>query len=381
MKRSRRLVPLAAILCLPLCATASAEPHRLGVHENPMGAVVDECPEYAFTSAWLHDGRDEPFRLRRGRETYVKRRGQNDANVPEGTLAMEWEFRQGRARFTIQIESGHWWYDPADVIPQLVENVLDKLPGTLTQRLPHTYIQIVNSPGAFTASLIPERRTPVHSRTLADGSVWWWRTEPAEFFFSVRIPRTRVSQDPHDMETGRTLLLGPAVIIHELAHILDYRASLPGIGHLVRNAGVERRVGEVTSGYSDSRAWKDAITESPCAVSEYATLNAGEDFAESVLAWFLYYRYGEGARYPERLSRIKQEGDTTSGYGLCPDPPGSGVPDAFGCPTLTRADFIENRRVIRERLGKRFNVLRKFMHERFAPFPVVPPGGSPSPSD
>ncbi|MDE0371237.1 MAG: hypothetical protein OXI73_01640 [Rhodospirillales bacterium] len=157
-------------------------------------------------------------------------------------------------------------------------------------------------------------------------------------------------------------------MLHELAHVLDYRSRFPGSGYLERNADLrESRIADVAEGrqsirdlgFSRSAAWQRAIEESPCAVSEYAMTNEREDFAESVSAWLLYFRLGAAIRDPGRFRVTDPFEDWNRWY------------DEHY--SLTKAELAEYRRVLQERLGRRFGILQRVMHGRFAPFPEVPP--------
>lgn len=119
------------------------------------------------------------------------------------------------------------------------------------------------------------------------------------------------------------------LLLHEFAHILDMHAeySHPSF------AG---------SGVSESPAWRRAMSESPCAVSDYATTNAQEDFAESVVAWFLFY----AARVPHHVED----------------------PEDWRYRRYLRAQRQERatlRRDYKRRLGRRFGVLNRAMHARY----------------
>ncbi|MDE0371238.1 MAG: hypothetical protein OXI73_01645 [Rhodospirillales bacterium] len=86
------------------------------------------------------------------------------------------------------MESGRW-FAPDDAFREITR-VLAVMPGTLTQRLPHTHIQVVDHLGRRAGGLASfeiERPTPLHHRILDDGSIWWWRTEPLGVFFQVRL--------------------------------------------------------------------------------------------------------------------------------------------------------------------------------------------------
>lgn len=103
------------------------------------------------------------------------------------------------------------------------------------------------------------------------------------------------------------------LLLHELGHVMDSHAGFI--------AG--RPPGPNGYGWSSSGRWRRAMADSPCAVSTYAERNEREDFAESVVAWFAYYGGRNGA--------------------------------------LTGSD----RRKLKHRLGKRFGILNRLMHDRF----------------
>lgn len=331
---------LAAAVAFAAAGTL-AEPHRLGVHDNPMGAVTDECAEYPpysnglWLEAWDPDDRNVPFRLFGVRETVVT---DHVDWIAEGTPAMERTYRQGRAQFTIQVESEHW-FAAENVLPQ-VAHALAVMPATLVQRLPHTFV-VVGGNG-----LDGDGRA--RGGTL-DGGVWEgqnqddgstrWRLIGSPIF-GVVLPVDYVVAD----SAGEPRLTGstPTVLLHELAHVLDNRAGV-GDGTYVEVSGSPE-----SGDWSSSAPWRSAIAESPCAVSEYATTNALEDFAESVVAWFLFYR-ARTARF------YRNWHDVDTGREWRED--------------VTRESRAPYRRALKERLGRRFALLNRLMHDRFDPLP------------
>ena len=217
---------------------------------------------------------------------------------------LEREYRLGRSQVVIRVEESHR-YDAQEVI-RLVGKALARLPGGLTQRLPRTAVEIIG-----------DRDTPFANYRIVYGPGGPGnRVAAFDPAFGVVFPTSYVNLD----NAGRPVLGSSLshrnfeeLLIHELAHVLDYYAA-----HLAYHAG-----DLIFPTWSDSAQWRDAIAASPCAVSEYARSNAAEDFAESMLAWFAYY------------------GGRTGALGFA------------------------DRRRLKTRLGARFGVLNRLMHDRF----------------
>ena len=266
----------------------------------------------AFRGLWQgeHDG--EPFVF--GHE-------QQGVTTWFGT-ATERAFKMGRAHVVIQIDESLPWQRPR--IFHIVGSALKSVPSVLLQRLPGPDVQhmrrwlerqrIYDKPADV--QIPPVRLEFTHAAEsgsararsdtvgrLGDGFV---RS------YSVTVTPDRWLDDAHSPKP--TLAIGfERMLIHELAHILDYYQRDARTGADADTATL----------WSDTDAWQNAIAQSPCAVNEYATTNTREDFAESAVAWFAYFGGRQG-----RLD------------------------DAY-------------RDALRERLGARYDVLNRLMHDRF----------------
>ena len=138
------------------------------------------------------------------------------------------------------------------------------------------------------------------------------------------------------------------VVLHELAHVLDVRSHFLAVGReVVGPADVNPN--NLTATWSASSAWRAAVAGSPCAVSEYATTSFVKDFAESVVAYFMFYK----VRAADFRAYAGEERTARE----------------------VRAQF---RRALHDRLGRRFGLLHRLMHDRFDAVPELwePPAPS-----
>ena len=289
---------LAAVTALTLGLSMATHAHSPPYAADDVTTVDDTCApspmdsgDYEARMAWrgLWDGDDyrNPFTL---------------GPVQEGittwfSTASQRVFKSGRAHVTILLDDALGWHRERTF--RLVGMSLASLPSALLQRVPSVHLEFTNALG------VPEARAWANP-AIGEGPLRYRITVPSGFFV--------------DGDTARpTPGFGfEGVLVHELAHVLDQYAA---------NLAFARGECSASSGrpcdWSEQEAWTTAMAESPCAVSRYATTNASEDFAESVVAWFGYYAGRQG-----RL-------------------------DASA------------RSALRERLGKRFGVLNKLMHGRF----------------
>ena len=300
MGRGTRVVAAVAGTYLSMAAHAVSPP-PVGA-DRAAAALEDTCAESPFDSEYetrsaflaLWDGDDyrEPFTLGPVQE---------GVTTPFGTASQS-VYRSGRVQITIRLDDAYGW-DRSRTF-KLVARSLASLPGPLMQRLPPANLNLTqfyagDDPQAPASAYFDGSCTgsPDHGYTC-DGE---HSVQVPDSFFVLADDGTR----PVPIEQFEKTL------IHEFAHVLDLFAwhavlSVPG-----------------TNRWSRSDDWQRAMAESACAVSEYATTNAREDFAESVVAWFAYYAGRQGRLPPEA------------------------------------------REALRERLGKRFGVLNKLMHDRF----------------
>lgn len=285
---------LAVILALVVATTTPAHSPPIGA--EPAFAVDDGCApspmdatDYDTSLAWhgLWDGDDyrEPFTLGPVQEGVTTWFGTASQSV----------FRSGRARITIRLDDAYGWDRKRTF--RLVARSLASLPGALLHRVPPSYLNLTQTTDGFAYGHWTDQSG------FFEGQV----TVPKNFFKLTNGKRPV----PHPFFEG--------TLVHEFAHVMDFAngASV----YLDPTAYCD--IGNVDCEYSKTEEWEAAIAESACAVSDYATTNAAEDFAESVVAWFGYF-----AGRQERLE-----------------------PEA--------------REALRERLGKRFGVLNTFMHDRF----------------
>ena len=278
---------MRALLVPILCATCASADVLSGIDGSGVPtadgvAIADDCaglpqamPGWPYYQIWDYDDYRHPFSFRT-----------NEWVVAEGHY--ERRYVMGRAQVLVQVSDQEGWsFDDIQAVHRLVGRTVAGLPAALTQRLPPVQIQILGN--------------RANATSFVDSPPYVVRF-PARYVHASAGP-------------GGSVLLGNTpshrnfeeLLIHELAHVMDaYAAHAQG-----------------TLRWSSSTRWHDAMAESPCAVSTYAETSPGEDFAESVVAWFAFY----GAR-----------GGVLAG---------------------------DDRRRIRHRLGRRFAVLNRMMHGRF----------------
>ena len=178
----------------------------------------------------------------------------------EGFPAVERTFRSGRASIVIQIEHEYEW-PHRKAFPEIAKS-LASLPGPLVQRLPEVTLE-------FSA-----RR--VHP-TAPNANAWAYAGDCSGNPHIVVLASTSagIIQEYGNLEE---------TLVHEFAHVLEHHVWQQG--------------GCWTAVYSEGREWAEAMSSTPCHVTEYATTNPQEDFAESVLAWFAYSAGRNGAMPP-----------------------------------------------------------------------------------
>ena len=293
----------AAVVALTLGSCMAALAHRPPYGADDAAAVVaDTCaptpmtdtntPALAALNA-LWDGSDyrEPFLLGRVQEGVTTRFGTGSQAV----------FRSGRAGITIQLDDTYGWNRSRTL--KHVARSLASLPSALMQRLPPTNVEL-------TEFEVYSSQPYAYSRWCSggeDGEYDPATGRPVDVCYGVVMPSRTFQSAAGQNPVPRAGF--EVTLVHEFAHVLDFFSRISPTA-----AGSEALSGQ---------RWETAIEESPCAVSRYATLSSGEDFAESVIAWFAYYAGRQG-----RLG-------------------------------------ASARGALRERLGKRFGVLNKLMHDRF----------------
>ena len=268
--------------------------------ESPMDATTHRA-YHAWYGLW--DGNDYrlPFAVGSVQEGVTTRFGTASQSV----------YRSGRARVTMRLDDAYGW-DRSRIF-RLVARSLASLPGPLMQRVPATVTldltQFRDEMRAHDTEPLPAYARAVCGYSAAAG---------AECSYGVVVPGNWF-----DLTNGRRPVPGVTfekMLIHEFAHILDYAsANLPWQSGACDGSTANPCPAE----WSDADGWQAAMAQSPCAVSAYATTDAAEDFAESVVAWFGYYAGRQGRLEPSARSAL------------------------------------------RERLGKRFGVLNGLMHGRF----------------
>ncbi len=273
---------------------------------------------------WQPDSYRDPFTLGPVRDS-------EDGQFTES------DFRQGRAALTLRVAADHRW-EPRGVHLQLARTIAS-LPGLAVQRLPR-----VSRPyrefGIAPAMAVTMHAGEIPGAGDAAGVAWTGSDGP----YGVGL-RNAVSLD----NDGAPVLqpwVGKA-LLHEFAHVFDNRIAYESAGGTIPD-------GEPLH-FSAGAAWQRAMSESPCAVSDYAANDAQEDFAESVVAWFLFY----AARVPYHVEE----------------------PEDWRYRRYLRSQRQQRaalRRDYKQRLGRRFGVLNRVMHARFAdPPPSQAIGASP----
>ena len=289
----------ACVAAVGVCFGMVAHGVSLPIGMNRAATLHDRCAESPMDSTdhatydtwyglWDGDAYREPFTLGRLQEGVTTSFG----------TASERAFRSGRAHITVQIDDAY--PENRDRMFKLVGRALASLPSALLQRIPPTTLEF---------SDFEQHET--FDRAVAWAGVEWvaWH-------------------GPGDWEVRHYVRVlskafGPGfeeVLLHEFAHVMDHH--IPDAAARVAGC-VEPGDSDCGAAHAHTDAWQAAMEGSACAVSEYATTNAQEDFAESVLAWFGYYAGRQGRLEPSARSAL------------------------------------------RERLGKRFGVLNRLMHDRF----------------
>lgn len=289
MRKLCERTALASFLVAGIAAHAVTPVHRNAAADDcaPSPIKTTDRDTYdAFYGLWDNADFREPFALGPLREGITTRFG----------TASERVFRSGRTRIAMQLDDTLDWNRR---IFLQVARALATVPGALLHRMPRPlYLEVTNFE---------------HGGQAGRASMTWRRSkgEPPTYRVSVYAVAFDV-----DAPGGLPRLREPfeEVLIHEMAHVLDYAAR---VERLQRNdcAGDACRL-------SDGKRWLAAVASSPCAVSDYAETSNREDFAESVLAWLAYYAGRQG--------------------GLSP----------------------QSRGALRERLGQRWGVLNRLMHDR-----------------
>ena len=288
----------AAATALSLASSMAIRAHNPHIGEGRAAPLEDTCAAspmqvdvvdlntwQAFAGLWDGDDYRVPFALGPVQEGITTEFGTASQSV----------YRSGRARITIRLDDAYGW-DRARFF-KLVARSLASLPGPLIQRIPPSNLNFTETPGGAAYG----------GAGVQFGEWVGVVTVPSSVFKLTNGKRpVPVSSFEH-------------VLIHEIAHVLDFTHGVAI--HLDPTRYCDDDNTYCAS--SDTEAWRDAMAESPCAVSAYATTNAREDFAESVLAWFAYYAGRQGRLEPAA------------------------------------------RTALRERLGKRFGVLNNLIHGRF----------------
>lgn len=296
-----------ALLVLPLAmATHAHRPPPSGANDSDAIPEVDGCATSPFDTgdndAWL------AFQgLWDGddyRTPYKLGPIQEGVTTRYGT-ASQAVFRSGRARITVQLDDAYGWERESTF--EAVAQSLASMPGPLMQRLP-----------PFTLDLTQFRDVPLPG--IYAYAYTHCAAPPLDCVQYVVFPDSFF--DLTDERRPVPLHYFGQAMLHELSHIVDHFAGISVASGLDPVEVVWHDA--LYSTWSESSEWRSAMAQSPCAVSIYAHTNPSEDFAESLVAWFSYYEGRQGRLEPEA------------------------------------------RDALRERLGKRFDLLDELMHARFA---------------
>ena len=296
-----------ALALLVLSLTTATHAHRPPIGANSALVVDDGCAPSpmeiehynAFNALWNGDDYREPFTLGPVQEGVTTRFGTASQSV----------FRSGRARITIRLDDAYGWDRKRTF--RIAARSLASLPGALLQRVPTaTTLDLTE----FRSDTLPEGAAyawgPVCSHSEADGR---------DCSYHVVVPRNRFELNDDGLRpVPRPHFEG--TLVHEFAHVLDMVSGILPWLNGTCDGGTDS---PCPPWWSDSEEWQAAIADSACAVSAFATTNASEDFAESIMAWFGYYAGRQGRLEPEL------------------------------------------RDALRERLGERWPLIVKYMHARF----------------